>query len=218
MKRKVIAALGAAVIAALGATSAAQAAMIDFGVASKDGAVGYTGTSLDGSTALDLDMATLLVLEKGPTDASGLNFFDTVTLSAATSPPSSEFIYGPGTGPGSLGAEVTLSWTGSGGDAFIEKLNTITSINRMDLDQIGLTLTGTVSDADGVFKPTPVLFILTANQAGGSGSITSSFTNTTSFAPAIPEPSTWAMMALGFVALGYAAIRRGKANGALDSI
>jgi hypothetical protein len=26
--------------------------------------------------------------------------------------------------------------------------------------------------------------------------------------PAVPEPSTWAMMALGFAGLGYAAIRR----------
>jgi hypothetical protein len=92
------------------------------------------------------------------------------------------------------------------------------SINRAEIDQIGLILTGTVSDVDGVFASTPVLFDLTANQAGGSGSISSSFTNTTGGTAAIPEPSTWAMMALGFVALGYAAIRRGKANGALDSI
>ena len=126
---------------------------------------------------------------------------------------------GPGTGPGSLGADVTLSWTGSGGDAFTETLTTIQSINRKRFaDQIGLTLTGKVSDADKVFKDTPVLFILTANQAGGPGSITSSFTNTTSFTPSIPEPSTWVMMALGFGALGYAASRRRKANGALLSI
>jgi PEP-CTERM motif len=222
MKRSVVAALGAAVIATFVASSAAEAAMIDFGVSSENGSVGYTGSSLDVSTALNLDGATLLVLEKAPTDASGLGFFGTVTLSAATSPPSSELIYGSGTGPGSLGAEVTIRWTATigpgAGDVFTETLTTIQSINRKDLDQIGLTLTGKVSDADKVFKDTPVLFILTANQAGGSGSITSSFTNTTSFAPSIPEPSTWVMMALGFGALGYAASRRRKANGALLSI
>jgi PEP-CTERM motif len=37
-------------------------------------------------------------------------------------------------------------------------------------------------------------------------------TGTTS---AIPEPSTWAMMALGFVGLGYAAVRRSSKGRAL---
>jgi hypothetical protein len=223
MKRTVIAALGAAVIATFAASSAAEAAMINFGVASADGAVTYTGTSLDVSTAFDLDGATLLVLEKNAGDASGLALFGTVTLSAATSPPSSRIIYGSGTGPGSLGADLTLSWTATigpdVGDVFTETLTSIVSINRATTDQIGLTLTGTLSDVDDVFTDAPVLFSLTANQAGGAGqTITSSFTDTTSTTPAIPEPSTWVMMALGFVALGYAAIRRGKANAALLSI
>jgi hypothetical protein len=219
MKHRAIAALGAAVIATFVANSAAEAAMINFGVASADGAVTYTGSSLDVSTAFDFDGATLLVLEQNAGDASGLALFDTVTLSAATSPASSRIIYGSGTGPGSLGADLTLSWTGSGGDKFTETLTTIVSINRATTDQIGLTLTGTLSDADAVFTDAPVLFSFTANQAGGPGqTITSSFTDTTSTTPSIPEPSTWAMMALGFVALGYASIHRGKANRALLSI
>jgi hypothetical protein len=213
MKRTVVAVLGVAVIATFVASSAAEAAIINFGVASADGAVAYTGNSLDVSTAFDLDQATLLVLEKNAADASGLALFDTVTLSAATSPPSSRIIYGSGTGPGSLGADLTLSWTGGTGDKFTETLTTIAEINRIEVNQIGLTLTGTVSDADHVFTDAPVLFSFTANQAGGAGdTITSSFTNVTSSTPAIPEPSTWAMMALGFGALGYAALRRGKAN------
>jgi hypothetical protein len=217
MRRTVIAALGAAVIATFVANSAAEAAMINFGVASADGAVTYTGSSLDLSTAFDFDGATLLVLEKNASDASGLALFNTVTLSAATSPPSSSIIYA--SGPGPLGADLTLSWTGGTGDKFTETLTTIVSINRATTDQIGLTLTGTLSDADAVFTDAPVLFSFTANQAGGPGqTITSSFTDTTSTTPSIPEPSTWAMMALGFVALGYASIRRGKANRALLSI
>ncbi len=32
----------------------------------------------------------------------------------------------------------------------------------------------------------------------------------TSFAPGVPEPSTWAMMLLGFVGLGYAGFRRSR--------
>jgi hypothetical protein len=223
MKRTVIAALGAVMIATFVASSAAEAAMINFGVASADGAVTYTGTSLDVSTALDLDGATLLVLEKNSTDASGLPLFSTVSLSAATSPPSSHILYGSGTGPGSLGAVVTLSWTATVGpdvgDVFTETLTSIVAISRTLADTIGVTLTGTVSDVDGLFSDTPVLFSLTANQAGGAGqTISSSFTDTTSTTPAIPEPSTWVMMALGFVGLGYAAIRRGKANRALLSI
>jgi hypothetical protein len=221
MKRTVIAALGAAVIATFTASSAAEAAMIDFGVASGDGSVGYTGSSLDVSTAFDFDGATLLVVETAAGDASGLGFLSTVKLSAATSPPSSELIYGSGTGPGSLGADVTLSWTGSTGDKFTETLTKVMSVNRGTTDQIGVKLTGTVSDVDGLFTDTPVLFSFTANQAGGPGqTISSSFTNTSGGTiPSIPEPSTWVMMALGFGALGYAASRqRNKANAALLSL
>ncbi len=32
----------------------------------------------------------------------------------------------------------------------------------------------------------------------------------TGYAPTVPEPSTWAMMALGFAGLGYAGFRRGR--------
>jgi len=54
--------------------------------------------------------------------------------------------------------------------------------------------------------------VFTANQAGGPGqTITVSFTDT-SRVSSIPETSTWAMMAIGFGALGYAASRRRKAH------
>jgi hypothetical protein len=44
------------------------------------------------------------------------------------------------------------------------------------------------------------------------------FTNATGVAPSIPEPSTWAMVALGFGALGYVVSRRRKANLAAFSL
>jgi hypothetical protein len=56
---------------------------------------------------------------------------------------------------------------------------------------------------------------MTASEAGGSGIIGVEFTNTSNLGPSIPEPSTWVMMALGFGALGYAAVHRGKAKRAL---
>ena len=214
MKSAFVATLGAAVLVTLAASSAAQAAMVDFSVVAFDGAVTYTGVSLDQSSSLDLDQATLLVSEVKPGDSSGLALFDPVTLSTVTtppSPPSSKIIYGPD-GPGPLGADVILSWT-AGTDVFTETLTSATSISRMTTDELGLILSGTLSDSGGLFTDSPVVVILTADQAGGPGeTISLSFTNTSSVAPAIPETSTWAMMALGFAALGYAASRRRKAH------
>jgi hypothetical protein len=51
---------------------------------------------------------------------------------------------------------------------------------------------------------------LTFNQSGGAGNtITGSATYATT---AVPEPSTWAMMFIGFAGLGYAAFRRTVKN------
>ena len=218
MKRSLLAVFGAAVIASLGANWGARAAVIDFGAAVAGGAVTYVGSSLDQSTLLDLDEATLLVTEIAAGDASGLALFDTIMLSAATVPVSSQIIYGSGTGPGPLGADVILSWPigGSGSDAFTETLTTVASINRSAANEIVITLSGTVSDTDGVFMDSPVTLILSATQAGGPGqSIVASFSNTSQVAPAVPEASTWAMMALGFGGLGYAAARRRRARTAM---
>lgn len=149
MKRTVIAGLGAAMIATLAAGGAAEAATIDFGVTAFDGSIGYTGSSLDQSTLLDLDLSFLVVNEVFSDDQSGLALFDPISLSAMTSPPSSQIIYGSGTGPGPLGADVILSWptvVGPGTDVFTETLTTVMSVNRGTTDQIGLKLTGTVSD------------------------------------------------------------------------
>jgi hypothetical protein len=133
MKRSGIAALSAAVIAMLAASSAAEAATIDFGVISVDGSITFLGgSSLDQSNTLDLDLAGLAVNEILPGDQSGLDFFDPVSLTAMTSPVSSQIIYTSGLGP--LGAVVTLTWVASvgpgTGDTFIETLTTVTAINR----------------------------------------------------------------------------------------
>jgi hypothetical protein len=225
MKRSVVAALGAAIITTLGASSAAQAALIDFFFSAGDGSITYApATSLDVSSALDLDGALMLVLDAGKGgDDSGLTFGNVITLSTVTPPGGSIILYGdttpvpPGGRP--LGANVILSWPmapGPGADTFIETLTTVTSINRGTTDAIAVTMTGTVSDHDDLFMDAPVQLIMTASQAGGSGTVGVEFTNTTRVAT-IPEPSTWVMMTLGFGTLGCAAFRRRKANVAVLS-
>lgn len=214
MKTSVVAALGAAMIAMLGADSAVRAATIDFGVVGIGGTIVSTGSSLEESTALDLDDTTLFVSGTGPGDDSGLAAFDTVSV-FAPSPPDTNIIYGFGTGTSPLAPEVVLSWTGSQG-AFTETLTTVKEVARdpSSPNSIGVTLLGTVTGPPGSgFIDTPVSLTLTANQEGGPGNtITVSFTNASGVAPSIPEPSTWVMMALGFGALGYGGFRRRNAN------
>jgi PEP-CTERM motif len=201
---KALAALAAISAATLGAVSASQAALIDFGVVAIGGTgIKYTGSTLQGSTALNLDSSTLLVSNRLPTDDSGL----TVGVSTVSLSPTN-IIYGSGTGTSPLGTDVIKSWT-AGSDMFTETLTTVTSINRGSLNAIIVSLKGTLTDTGGLFTDTPISLILTANQAGGPGNVVSaSLTNTSS--SAIPEPSTWVMMGLGFAGLGYAAVRRGS--------
>jgi hypothetical protein len=210
MKRSVITAVGAAVIAMLGASSAAEAAMINFTLATIDGTPTYSsGDTLDQSTALDFDDALLVVSEVGPDDnASGLVPGEFNVSIAPTN-----ISYGGGTGPMTLPVSVTESWTGDG-DVFTEMLTEVDSIDRSTLDQIIVHLSGTVSDSDQLFVNTPAFLVINATQFGGVGSGTSAtFTDTAgAVTPSIPESSTWVMMALGFGALGYAAFRRRGAN------
>jgi hypothetical protein len=48
--------------------------------------------------------------------------------------------------------------------------------------------------------------------AGSAGSADSSILGNAFSVKGVPEPSTWAMMLLGFVGLGYAGLRRRKAS------
>ena len=50
-----------------------------------------------------------------------------------------------------------------------------------------------------------VSLIIDATQSGGPGRVISVSGSNSS---AVPEPATWVMLALGFAALGYAAVRR----------
>jgi hypothetical protein len=211
MRRSAIVALGAAVIATLAAGSAAEAAMINFTLVTIDGSPTYGGGgTIDQSTSLDFDDAFLAVSEVGPDDASGLTpgEIDTVSISPT------DVVYGSGTASLALSTIVTKSWTGDTGDTFTETLTTVDAINRLTPDQIIVHLSGTLSDTDGLFVDAPAFLVVNATQFGGLGTATSvTFTDTAgAAAPSVPEPSTWVMMALGFGAVGFAAIRRGKAS------
>lgn len=222
MKRTAIAVLGAAMIATLGTSSAAHAAVINFDFTALNGSILHDGSSLSDSTYLDLDDATELVLSAGgPDDDSGLNSGDTITLTGATTPTlNNAIIYG--SAPGPLGANVILTWpivAPPGTDMFTETLTTVTAIaiNPKDPGYINVTLTGMVSDTDGLFKNTPVTLMLTATQDGANLPAVAFSNSTEGVTPSIPEASTWAMMALGFVALGCAASLRGKTKMAMLS-
>jgi hypothetical protein len=213
MKCSVIAALSAAVIGILGASSAAQAAAINFNFSALDGSILHDGTSLSDSTYLDFVGAIELVTSLGLGDASGLNENDTITLTGETTPTTSNaIIYG--SGPGPLGADVILTWpmvAGPGVDMFTETLTTVQSIVTMpsvDPDFIAVTLTGTLTDSDLLFKDAPVTLMFTVSQAGANIPSVAFSNSTTGVTPSIPEPSTWVMVALGFGALGYAGFRR----------
>lgn len=208
--------LSAAVIAMLGAGSAAQAAMINFTLATIDGTPTYSGgATLDVSSSLDFDEAFLVVSEVGPDNASGLipGGFN-VTISP------SDISYGGGMGPTTLPVSVIETWTGDNNDMFTEKLTEVDSINRLTLDQIIVNLSGTVSDSDGLFVNTPAFLVVNATQFGGPGTGTSAMFTSTAGAviPTIPESSTWVMMTLGFGALGCAGFRRRMADGAMLSV
>ncbi len=212
--KNVIPALAFAFIATTGASSAAQAAVntINFSVGvlpMAGGTLSYTsGSTLDNSSAFDFDNTKLDVTMVGPHDTTGVSLGDAVTLMPTN------IMYGPSPmGPDTLGMSVTKSWT-VGGDTFSEELTDVQSIIR-SMNAITVTLTGTVSDTMHLFNVTPASMMLSATQTGGEGAaISVSMTDfattagTRSTPPSTPEPSTWVMMALGFVGLGYAAIRR----------
>jgi PEP-CTERM motif-containing protein len=209
--KNVIPVLAAGFIATIGASSAAQAALVDFGAVALGGNIVFGGgATLDTSSALDLDGATLAVSSIGPGDESGLSVFPTGVANTVTL--SHPIVYGTGSGTVDtpLPGDILKAWSGIVNgklDNFVEKLTTVVDIDRATMNAITVSFSGELTDSLGLFNNTPALLILGASQVGGHGeAISASLTDTA--ASVIPEPSTWVMMGLGFVALGYAAVRR----------
>ena len=213
----VVPALAGLLLAGIGGTSASQAALIDFGLTALGGTITYAGGGrLDTASSLDLDGALLIVSEVGAGDNSGLSVFPVGSDTVAISPTNLMFGSGSGVIDMPLGVDsFTKMWT-AGGDTFTEKLDTVVEIDRDTKNAISVTFSGKISDTGDLFDADPVSLILQASQAKGPGGVVSAnLTNTST--SAIPEPSTWVMMGLGFAALGYAASRGRKSNIAMLS-
>jgi PEP-CTERM motif len=194
-----IPALAAAFLGMAGASSGAQAAIIDFSAVAQCPStctgITYSGSTLQASTGLDLDGSVWTVVSTAAGDKSGLAFGDTLSVMPVS------FIYGSGSGPITLTTPIVKTWTGTAG-SFTEKLTTLDVITR-GVNTIALNFSGTVTG--GVFSGAEARMDLSLTQAGGPGNVVSaSLTN----ASAVPEPATWVMLGLGFAALGYAAVRR----------
>jgi hypothetical protein len=196
----VVPALAAAVIATLGASSAAQAARIDFAFVALGSGISADPEPLQDATSLNLDGSVISVSGTGAGDASGLAAGNTFSVSPT------DIIFGAV----SASDPVTKSWTGTFG-AFTETLTTVTSVDRTSPNAVTWDLTGTVTG--GGFHNTPVSMIIDATQSGGPGNVISvSGSNSSS---AIPEASTWVMMALGFAGLGFLGYRKTRRDNAL---
>jgi PEP-CTERM motif len=223
---RIFPALAVALIAGIGGGSAAQAAVhtIDFSVgidADGGGTLSYIPagkSTLDKSNAFNFDGTKLVVDSLGSDDnSSGLVAGNPISLMPS--------LIDYGTGSGTLPAgtligngPITKTWTSTVGpdigDVFTETLTDVESINRGTDDAITVVLSGTVFDSMGLFPKAddiPAIMELAATQiAGPGGAISVSLTNFATATSGVPEPSTWAMMALGFIGLGYAAVRRGS--------
>ena len=184
--------LGAAAVLALGASSA-SAITIDFGVATIGGTISFTGTSLQAATALNLDGASLEVARLGPGDMSGLAVGDLISIT----PPLVSF-------PGDvLAAPITKSWTDSLG-TFDETLTSVLSVDRSETNALTMILQGTLT-GPGIATSQPAFLEYAATEVDGpGGAISLSLTDASKMPGGVPEPSTWAMMLLGFSGLGFA--------------
>jgi hypothetical protein len=210
----VVPALATVLLGGIGATSAAQAGVINFSAVAlcpvTCTGISYTGSNLGLSTAVDLDGSTWIVSLVGASDNSGLAAGNPIVIT----PHPLAGTYGALSGPVdvTLATSIVKTWTATVGpnigDMFTETLTKLTEVDR-GLNAIAFTFNGTVTDTGSVFDPAgaSASMVLSLTQAGGPRNVVSaSLTN--SAASAVPEPATWVMMGLGFVALGYAAVRR----------
>jgi PEP-CTERM motif len=117
---------------------------------------------------------------------------------------------GAGTWQGAVGSHITLNWyddpeNEQGADTPTDtpgtKIHTFSSAATVIADSFHDNFAGPASDTGPFSMTEQAIFTLTPH-----GELLSR--GQTEIKSAIPEPSTWAMVLLGFVGLGYAALRR----------
>ena len=125
---------------------------------------------------------------------------------------------GSGTWQGAIGSTITMNWyddpaNGQGADTPTDTPGTL-------IDTFSFTATtvadsfahngfGAASDGGPFSMTEQAIFTLTPH-----GELLSR--GQTEIKNAIPEPSTWAMMVLGFLGLGYVGLRKGRARSAIS--
>jgi hypothetical protein len=108
--------------------------------------------------------------------------------------------------PSLIDAYAALDGGVTGADAAVTLSEVLSNGSTLGLSGPGVTST--------TFSPVGALHVIKDQQdfaAPGSAAFSSILDNGFSNGPAIPEPSTWAMLILGCAGLGFAAFRRSKA-------
>jgi PEP-CTERM motif len=125
------------------------------------------------------------------------------------------------------GSQADIAWTydvsgvPSLTDAFATFAGTTTGTGTEDLSEVlsnGVSLTlHAPGSTSAVFSAIGSLSVVKdqSDFAGSAGSADSSILGNAFSVRGVPEPSTWAMMVLGFAGLGYAAFRRNSKGRAL---
>ena len=113
----------------------------------------------------------------------------------------------------------SVSGTPSLTDAFAAFAGTVSGTGTQSLNEVlsnGTTLSlNSAGSTTATFSPVGSLSVIKDQNdfAGAAGSATSSvLQNAFSVTSVVPEPSTWAMMLLGFAGLGYAGFRSRKTS------
>jgi hypothetical protein len=154
------------------------------------------GVSVDFS----LDQATFFASTGGPHITVGFNLDKTIassdlTITSPTGPGAPTFAFTAPTGTlqpgfGSLTAGLNGNWTGTSNHF----------AGPIDFTITGVSVSDFVANSKGFFAVADVLGSRGTGEAGGNmGTVVGT-----------PEPSTWAMMLLGFAGLGFAGYRKAR--------
>jgi hypothetical protein len=148
-------------------------------------------------------------------NATGITKSVTVVVSDTdfTGPVGSFQTAGSGTWQNAIGSTITLNWfddpnNGQGADLPTDTpgnlIHTFTNTATTIVDAFSDNFAGIVSDSGPFSMTEQAIFTLTPfAQLVNRGQ--------TEIKSAVPEPSTWAMMLLGFAGLGYAGFRKARA-------